>query len=303
MDAPPRALEPADATGVAFDASVGGAGTPPRRRRRRNGVTFWLAMGWLTIVVVCAAFADLLPVADPLLPDVAGNLAGPSVDSPLGTDGLGRDNLARLVHGAQVSIVISVVAVGIGMVVGGTLGMAVGYFRGRFETISMAVIDVILAFPGLVLLLALLAYVGRSLSIIAMVIGFLSIPIYTRVARANTLAVAQREFVRAARTMGAGDARILAREIMPNVILPIAAFGLVAMGVVIVLEGTLAFLGLSVEQPNPTWGGMIFDGRRYLDDTPLAVAIPSLVMFLTVLSLNFVGDNLRSRFDVRQSNL
>ncbi|MBN1093005.1 ABC transporter permease [Blastococcus sp. TML/M2B] len=153
------------------------------------------------------------------------------------------------------------------------------------------------------LLLVLLAFVGRSLVVISLIVGFLSIPIYTRVARATTLAVAEREFVRAARTMGAKNSRVLAREILPNVVLPVAAFGLVAMGVVIVLEGTLAFLGLSVQQPAPTWGGMIFDGKRYLSEAPHVVLIPSIAMFLTVLSLNLVGDSLRSRFDVRGSNL
>jgi peptide/nickel transport system permease protein len=153
------------------------------------------------------------------------------------------------------------------------------------------------------LLLVLLAYVGQSLTVISLVIGFLSIPVYTRVARANTLSIAQREFVLAAHTMGASRARLLFREIAPNVVAPVLAFGLVAMGVVIVVEGTLAFLGLSVEAPTPTWGGMIAEGKRHLSDKPFVALIPSAVMFLTVLSLNFVGDALRRRFDVREANL
>jgi peptide/nickel transport system permease protein len=181
--------------------------------------------------------------------------------------------------------------------------MVAGFFRGWFETTLMAIINVILAFPGLVLLLVLLAYVGQSLGVISLVIGFLSIPVYTRVARANTLAIAQREFVLAAFTMGATRRRLLFREIAPNVILPVAAFGLVAMGIVIVLEGSLAFLGLSVEAPTATWGGMIAEGKRHLTGAPHVALIPSTTMFLTVLSLNFVGDALRRRFDVREANL
>jgi peptide/nickel transport system permease protein len=274
-----------------------------RGRRPRHGTAFWLAVGWLVTVAVCAVFADLLPVKDPLRPDVANKLSTPSFEHTLGTDGLGRDTLSRAMHGARVSLVVSLTAVGIGMVVGGTLGMLAGFLRGWFDTVLMAVINVILAFPALVLLLVLLAYVGQSLTVIALVIGFLSVPVYTRVARANTLAVAQRGFVLAAHTMGASRARQLFREIAPNVLLPVAAFGLVAMGVIIVLEGALAFLGLSVEPPDPTWGGMIAEGKRHLSDAPHVALIPSIAMFLTVLSLNFVGDTLRRRFDVRGASL
>ena len=278
---------------------------PPGRRARhaRPGVAFWAAVGWLVIVAVCAVFASVLPVADPLKPDIVHKLAMPSWAHPLGTDGLGRDALSRLVHGARISLVVSLTAVTVGMVVGGTIGVLAGFLRGWFETALMAAINVILAFPGLVLLLVLLAYVGQSLGVISLVVGFLSIPVYARVARANTLAVAEREFVLAAHTMGATRLRQLLREIAPNVVLPVVAFGLVAMGVVIVLEGSLSFLGLSVEAPTATWGGMIAEGKRHLSEAPLAALIPSAAMFLTVLSLNFVGDTLRRRFDVRDANL
>jgi peptide/nickel transport system permease protein len=296
----PGGVGPDDSGIEEADVIVAG---PARKRRRGFGVTFWLAVTWLVAVLICAVFANLLPVKDPLVPDVLNKLAYPGPDHWLGTDGLGRDTLSRLVHGARVSVTISVTAVAIGMVVGGFLGIIAGFFRGRTETILMTIINIILAFPALVLLLVLLAFVGRSLVVISLIVGFLSIPIYTRVARATTLAVAEREFVRASRTMGAKNSRVLAREILPNVVLPVAAFGLVAMGVVIVLEGTLAFLGLSVQQPAPTWGGMIFDGKRYLSEAPHVVLIPSIAMFLTVLSLNLVGDSLRTRFDVRGSNL
>ena len=284
------------------------AAAPPRRHRRSQrhhprGVAFWAAVAWVAVVIGCAFLANLLPVADPLTTDVAHKLATPSWSHPLGTDGLGRDTLSRLIHGARVSMVVSLTAVCVGMLVGGTLGMMSGFFRGWFETGIMAGVNIILAFPGLVLLLVLLAYVGQSLGVISLVVGFLSIPVYARVARANTLAVAQREFVTAAFTMGATRRRLLIREIAPNVVLPVAAFGLVAMGIVIVLEGSLAFLGLSVEAPTATWGGMIAEGKRHLTNAPFVALIPSTAMFLTVLSLNFVGDVLRRRFDVREANL
>ena len=303
-------LQPEPTMATEADAETGalgslGPGAVPAgpRRRHGHGVLFWLAAGWLVVVVLGAVLATVLPVRDPITPDVVDRLATPTAEHPLGTDGLGRDTLSRLVHGARVSLVVSLTAVGIGMLVGGTLGMVAGFFRGWFETVLMAVVNVILAFPGLVLLLVLLAYVGQSLSVISIVVGFLSIPVYTRVARANTLALAQRDFVLAAHTMGASRARLLLREIAPNVVLPVAAFGLVAMGVVIVLEGSLAFLGLSVEAPAATWGGMIAEGKRHLSEAPHVALIPSAAMFLTVLSLNFVGDVLRRRFDVREANL
>jgi peptide/nickel transport system permease protein len=274
------------------------------RRRRRRGIVFWLALAWLGLVVLVAITASWLPLPDPDKQDLAGRLALPLTDGHLlGTDALGRDILSRLAFGARVSLIISLSAVSIGMLVGGTLGLAVGYFRGGFEGIVMWALNVILAFPGLVLLLGLVAFVGQSLTAITLVVGFLSVPVYARVARATTLAASQREYVLAARALGASDRRIMFREILPNVVLPVVAFGLVALGVVIVLEGSLAFLGLSVKTPNPTWGSMIAEGRSHLSTTTHLAFIPSLTMFLTVLAVNFVGDVLRSRFDVRESRL
>ncbi|MDH7943673.1 ABC transporter permease [Pseudohongiella sp. SYSU M77423] len=267
------------------------------------GTGFWLAAGWLLLVAACALFATVLPVRDPLDPVIVNRLNAPFTTNWLGADGLGRDMLSRLVHGARVSVVISLTAVSIGMLIGGSLGILAGYFRGRFERALMAVLDVILAFPWLVLLLALVAFIGQSLMAISLAIGLLWIPAYARVARANTLSVVQREYVLAARAMGASTLRILLREVLPNVILPVLAYGLVAMGLVVIVESALAFLGLSVEAPQPTWGGMIAEGKRHLAIAPHVALVPSITMFLTVLSLNYVGDRLRSRFEVKESNL
>ncbi len=277
----------------------------PKRRKQKLGLTAWIALVWLALVVLGAIFADFLPIPLPNETNVSAARQAPfeGLDHLLGTDGLGRDLLSRSVFGARVSLIVAFVAVAIGSTVGGVVGLLVGYFRGKADTLVMGFVDVMLAFPGLVLLLTVIAFVGRSLTTISLTIGLLSIPIYTRVSRANTMAVASREFVMAAKAMGAKTSRILFREVAPNVILPLSAYALVTVGVIIVLEGALSFLGLSIDQPTPTWGGIINEGRRHLSVAPHISAVPSAVMFLTVISLNLVGDKLRTRFDVKGTNL
>ncbi len=285
------------------EGPASGSGRGFLRRLASLGPTTTLAVAWLLVVAFVALAADLLPFADPNQVDPRSALADPSTSHWLGTDSLGRDQLSRLAHGARVSAIVSLTAVAIGAVTGGFLGVVAGQVRGRVESALMSTADVILAFPGLVLLLVLLAYVGRSLTAISIIIGVLSIPLYARVARANTLSVAERDFVKAAGVLGATPRQILVREIIPNVVLPISAYAFVALGRVIVLEGSLAFLGLSVKPPNSTWGQMIADSKRHLGDTLWPVAVPSVAMFATVLSLSFVGDRLRRRIDVKGQEL
>lgn len=265
-----------------------------------------LSVLWLVLVVGGTVLADLLPLAPPNQGIVLGNRPNqpPSMDNWLGTDGNARDVFSRVVYGARVSLVVAITAVGFGLVVGGFTGALVGYVRGRTETIIMAAVDVILAFPGLILLLALVAFLqSQSLLAISLVIGFLSIPPYTRVSRANTLSITNREFVTAARAIGTRRATILVREIIPNVMPSLVAYALLAAAFIIVLEGSLAFLGLSVQPPTPTWGSMINEGRQNIRVTLWPVVVPSLAMLFTVLSLNNVGDWLRKRNAVRAAAL
>ena len=287
---------------LGVDPQTAGMTLPPTKKKRPR-VFYWLAFAWLVLIVFCAVFANFLPVKDPNNQNILIRLQPPGPAGILGTDELGRDILARLVFGARVSLIVSVTAVVMGSVLGGILGLTSGFFRGAYERVVVSGVDVLLAFPALVLLLALVAFRGQSLPTIAFVIGFLSVPAYTRVARATTLAVSQREYVLAARAMGAKSSRILFRELLPNVALPIIAFGLVALGAVIVAEGSLAFLGLSVKFPTATWGSMIAAGKIHIRTAPHLALIPSLCMFITVLSVNYVGDQMRSRFDVRESAL
>jgi peptide/nickel transport system permease protein len=273
------------------------------RVRPRLPLLFWLAVGWIGIILALALTADLLALPSPTDMDMLEKRMPPSAAHWLGTDNLGRDMLARLIFGARISLTVGVASPLIGLILGGTLGMLAGYLRGSLETIIIASVDVLLAFPPLVLALALTAYLGQTVANLTYVIGILSIPAFTRVARASTLSIANREFVVAARALGATEARILARELLPNVIPPLVAFFLLAVAVTIVVEGALSFLGLGVPPPAPSWGGMIGEGRESLEIAPRIAFLPAGAMFLSVLAFNIVGDTLRAITDPRQTAL
>ncbi len=275
-----------------------------------------LSLFWISFIVFGSIYAKLNNRFDDALPLIQdpyfqGNLFGTTspIESPskahwLGTDVLARDTFSRILNGAWVSLVVALTAAMFGIVVGGLLGAFVGYVKGRRETAIMALMDVILAFPALVLLLALVSiWEVRSLAVISLVIGILSIPAYTRIARANALAVSNREFIQAAQAIGTKKMTILFREIVPNVLPVLLAYALVQAGFVIVLEGTLSFLGLSVQLPEPTWGNMINEARRDIRQTIMPVFWPATALTLTVLSLNQIGDWLQHRAAVKSSAL
>jgi peptide/nickel transport system permease protein len=274
----------------------------PVPRTRRLGPLFWAAVVWMIFVFAAAALAGLLPFS-PTDMDMLERRAPPSALHWLGNDGLGRDELARLVYGARISLTVGLCAPIIGITIGGALGMLAGYFRGRFETLVVGSMDVLLAFPPLILALAVTAYLGQSLLNLTCILGVLGIPAFMRVARAATLTLARREFVIAAQALGATHARILLRELLPNVFLPLLAFFLLGVAVTIVVEGALSFLGLGVPPPISSWGSMIGEGRESLEIAPRLAFLPAVTMFLTVLSFNLVGDTLRALTDPRQGAL
>jgi len=277
--------------------------TQPVRKGRRLGMLFWAAVGWLLFVFAVAVFATVLPLPSPTDMDMLERRAPFSAEHWLGTDGLGRDELARLIYGARISLVVGVCAPVIGVVIGGALGRLAGYFRGRFESMVVGSMDVLLAFPPLILALAVTAFLGQSIFNLTLILGVLSVPAFMRVARAATLTLARREFVIAAQALGATHARILLRELLPNVMLPLLAFFLLGVAVIIVVEGSLSFLGLGVPPPISSWGSMIGEGRESLDVAPRLAFLPAAAMFLTVLSFNLVGDTLRALTDPRQGAL
>jgi peptide/nickel transport system permease protein len=275
----------------------------PVKQTRRLGTLFWMAVGWMVLVFALAIFAPVLPLSSPTDMDMLDRRAAFSSLHLLGTDGLGRDELARLIYGARISLVVGLCAPVIGLTIGGALGMLAGYFRGRFESLAVGSMDVLLAFPPLILTLAVAAFLGQSVFNLTCILGVLSVPAFMRVARAATLTLARREFVVAAQALGATHARILLRELLPNVALPSFAFFLLGVAVIIVVEGSLSFLGLGVPPPISSWGSMIGEGRESLDVAPRLAFLPAIAMFLTVLSFNIVGDTIRAITDPRQGSL
>lgn len=286
--------DPANATAAAPLTDVAPAGI--RRRRRRRDVGAVLGAIWLVLIVLAAVLADLLPLARP---DAIGNQFSlapfENWNHLLGTDQLGRDQLSRAVHGARVSLSVAIGATLLGLVVGTLGGMLAGYFRRAADTAFDIVTNVLLAFPPLIFLIALVAALRPSVVTLAAGLALVGVPTFARIARANTIAFANREFVTAARAMGATDARILAKEVLPNVMLPVMSFALVVAAALVVAEGSLSFLGLGVPPPAPSWGGMIASGREELYDHAHLVLVPGLFFFLTVFSLNRVGDWARGR--------
>ena len=278
--------------------------------RKKIGWGFWLAISWVIFITLLAILAPYLHLKDPrgYFIDIDGSGRppyGPSFEHWFGTDKDARDIFARSLHGARISLIVGFSAISFGFIVGGSLGIIAGYFRGWLDKIISFCFIILLSFPSLVLAIMLTALLNRSLFTISMILGILSIAPVGRLARASTLQFADREFVLAARQIGASDSRIILRELLPNVVIPMSALALLGMAVAIVAEGGLAFLGLSVSQ-GITWGSLIqigSDSATTLENAPWIAFFPILLLFLTVLSLNFAGDRLRSHLDVKESSL
>jgi peptide/nickel transport system permease protein len=278
---------------------------PPVRERRRLGLGFWLAVGWALFVIIICVLAPVLPIADHTQKRHGPPNSGFSSNNWLGTDNLGRDLLSRTIWGGRVSLLIGFVSVAFGLMIGGTVGLLAGFYRGRLDRTIMSVLNITLAFPAVVLALLLVTFLGQELQWILLTIGILAIAPIGRLARANTLAYSERDFVTASRALGAKGPRIMVREILPNIIVAMAALALLGTALAIVAEGSLAFLGLSVEGDTETWGKMIVAGSagNSLRNNPLMAFVPIAAMFSTLLALNFIGDRLRAHFEVRESLL
>jgi len=271
--------------------------------KKTLGLAFWVAVGWIVAITLAAVVAPWLPIADP--DEIANGAPRDGIlgDNLMGTDALGRDVFARTVHGARISLGVGFLGIILGVTVGGALGIVAGYFRGIADQVISFMFFSLLSFPALVLALLITASIDRSFWTVAMTLGILGIAPIGRLARATTIQFSEREFVQAARVIGARNKRIIIRELLPNVVIPMGALTLLGMGISIVAEGSLAFLGLSVEGEAISWGKSIVDGSqtRDLEQNAHVAFVPIAAMFLTVLALNFAGDRVREYTDVRET--
>lgn len=282
-------------------APVPAAFTALRPRRRKLNLDLWIPAVILAAIV---GGCFIWPLVGPVPPPVGGSIlsAGDPMFSPghlLGTDPVGNDILSRILYGGQVSIEVALAVNAIGLVIGGGLGSIAGYCGGIVDAIIMRVIDVLIAFPFLVLALAISEGLGPSELHVIWALSFFSVPAFARIARAATLRLHGQTFILAARLSGTRSWRMLLRHVTPNVLPQVGTFALLGMGVTVILEGALDFLGLGIPDPSPSWGNMIALGQGTLSADPTLVLVPSVFLFVTVVSLNLLGDALRARWGVQ----
>ena len=259
--------------------------------------TSWVGLGLFLAVALAAALAPLIAPYDPLEQDVFDKLRSPTLQHLLGTDSFGRDILSRLLYGARISLLIGFISTLLAMAAGSAIGMLAGWYGGRFDGLIVQLIDVLLAFPSLILGLIIVAMLGPSLTNIIAAIALTSLPAFARIARAPTIAVKQRDFVEACRAFGYSDARILGRHILPNIFPEILVMASLWLANAIRTEASLAFIGLGIKLPAATWGGMIREGfENILDSAWLALA-PGFAILIVVFALNLLGDGLRDAID------
>lgn len=256
--------------------------------------------GFLVLVALLAAtVGPVLVGREPTTIDVQSRLVPPGGQYVLGTDELGRDLLSRVTSGAQISLTVSLASVTLAAVVGIGIGMFAGFRGGWMDTVLMRVMDVLFAFPAILLALLLVALLGSDIRNLIIALAIVYIPAFARIARGSTLSIAAEPFVEAARSMGASDFRLLRRHVAPNILAPIIVQFTVSLAYAILVEAALSFLGLGVQPPTPSWGNMLSTGKPFLEVSPWPSMIPGLALFGTVLGFNLLGDGLRDALDPR----
>lgn len=266
-----------------------------------NRFSFYLGGVILFLLLISTLCAPLIARQHPLRQDLERDLVAYSADHPLGTDKLGRDILSRILYGGRVSLLVGVATVGLSLAIGFVAGSLSGFFGGWLDQLLMRVIDILLAFPGILLAIAFTAVLGPGLDHVVIALCLIGWTSYARLVRGEILALRERDFVHAARALGCEPRRIIVRHLLPNLLPPLmiqATFGLAAA---IVAEGSLSFLGLGVEPPTPSWGSMLNDGRQFLLVAPHLTTYPGLAIMITVLALNLVGDALQDRLHIRNA--
>lgn len=262
-----------------------------------------LPLAWLLTMMILSLLAPVLPIQDPGTQDLMQVLQPPSTDHWFGTDSLGRDMFSRAIYGLRVTLIVSIGSVLIGLAVGGGIGMVAGYFRGATDRVLMSISNTLLAFPAVVLVMVVMAYPGNALIKVTCMLGFVFSGTFSRMARVNTMSIVKQDFVTAARALGMSHARVLLSEIVPNLLPALMVFALIMTALAAVTEGTLAFLGLSVQPPIPTLGGMVSSEVSSLREAPHASLLPAAILYLTILSLHSLGERLQRRINNRGSAL
>lgn len=266
--------------------------------RRQPLATVGLAL--LVVFAICAVFAPWLAPEDPAKLDLTGRLMGPSWAHWFGTDELGRDILSRTLFGARISLIVAVSVVGLSLAVGLVAGGLAGFYGGWTDTVlNVYVTNAFMALPGILLAIAFVAFMGPGLGNVILALAISGWVGYARLVRAQVMAVKEREFVEAARALGASDLRVMSRHILPNILQPLIVQAAIGMAGAVLAEATLSFLGLGVPPPTASWGSMLNDARSHLFDSPHLVFFPAMAVMLCVLSFNFIGDALRDWMDPR----
>lgn len=269
-------------------------------RLARHNVLATIGAVLVTIFVLLALFAPLIAPHDPAAIDLAARLQTPSHAHWFGTDELGRDILSRVIYGARISMLVGSCVVAASLALGLIVGCVAGYYGGRVDRfVNVVVMNAFLSFPGILLAIAFVAFLGPGIFNLILALSIGGWVGYARLVRAQVLAAREREYVEAARALGAGDVRIVVRHILPNIIQPVVVQAAIGMAGAILAEATMSFLGLGVPPPTPSWGSMLNDARSHLFDAPHLIAFPALAVMLAVLSFNFIGDALRDVLDPR----
>ncbi len=251
----------------------------------------------ILLFIVIAIIGPFLTMKDPYEVDILNKIQSPSAEHWFGTDNFGRDIFTRIIHGMGLTLYVGFFSVVIGGVVGVLFGVVSGYYGGTLDTIIMRIMDILLAFPGIILALAIVSVLGGSLTNVIIAVGVFSIPAFARIVRGSTLTVRKLEYIDAMRALGASDARIIFKHILPNVMSPIIVQATLRIATAVLTASGLSFLGLGAKPPAPEWGAMLSDGRSYMADAPHMVLVPGIMIVLVVLAFNIFGDGLRDALD------
>ncbi|ABR49057.1 binding-protein-dependent transport systems inner membrane component [Alkaliphilus metalliredigens QYMF] len=286
--------------------------TAPKKKKRSQWVAVWgrlrknkaamVGLTILTILILTALFADVIAPDGYDSQNLTNRFQSPSREHLFGTDNFGRDIFDRIVHGSRISLQVGFVAVGIAAIVGGSLGAIAGYYGGKLDNVVMRLMDVLLAIPGILLAISIVASLGPGLTNVMIAVGIGSIPGYARIVRASVLTIRDQEFVEAARAIGANDFRIIMKHILPNSMAPIIVQATLGVAGAILSAAGLSFIGLGIQLPTPEWGAMLSSGRQYMRDYWHIATFPGLAIMFTIFGLNLLGDGLRDALDPRLKN-